>query len=102
MRDAFDSLSRSVAEAKTDSGGNGNDELMAMEQVLWCPHSGQPRRITLEECERRRASGDPECANPANQLDGYHFCLNGNWKRRVFWVEPCKDGLILHIRFEEE
>jgi hypothetical protein len=28
--------------------------------------------------------------------------MGGNWKKRVFWVEPPKDGVVLHIRFEEK
>jgi hypothetical protein len=82
--------------------GNPEDDLMAMEQVLWCPNRGHLRIIPLEECERRRSQGDPECTNPENQLEGWHFCRDGHWKKRVFWVEPPKDGYTLHIRFEDK
>jgi len=104
MRDGFDRVSAggARAEAEACSRGDGADDLSTMDQVIWCPNAGQPVRIPVEQCERRRAHGDPECANPANQLDGYHFCLGGNWQKRVFWVEPAKDGDTLRIRFEEE
>ena len=89
-------------EAKVALGHNDEDDLSAMEQVLWCPNSGQPRRISVEGCEWHRSSADPECSNPANNIDGWHFCMDGHWERRVFWVEPPKDGYALHIRFKEE
>ena len=102
MRDDGQTGLQIGGEARVAPEDTHIDELMAMEQVLWCPNGGQPVRISLEECERRRADGDPECTNPTNQLGGYHFCLDGHWKRRVFWVEPPKDGYTLHIRFEKE
>jgi hypothetical protein len=107
MRDGFDRVSQGLAWAEVGPKEGGSeetreDDLSAMEQVLWCPNRGQLRRIAREECERHRSEADPECTNPSNQLAGWHFCMGGNWRKRVFWVEPSKYGVVLHIRFEDK
>lgn len=106
MRDGFDRLSQEVAEAEAvghvPSDVTPADDLSAMEQVLWCPNRGQLAVIALEECERRRLEGDPECTNPKNQIDGWPFCMAGNWKKRVFWVEPPTEWVTLYVRFEDK
>ena len=92
------------AEVEPEAGGEETreDDLSTLEQVLWCPNQGRLRTIPLEESERRRLEGNPECTNPKNQIDGWHFCMGGNWKKRVFWVEPPTDWVTLYIRFEDK
>jgi hypothetical protein len=101
MRDGFDRIS---------GGCRGSGKLWAMVPATsplpttsapWSRSSGVPtevnlRRIPVEECERRRSEGDPECTNPRTSWTGGTSAWVATGRSGCFGWSPPRTGTPPH------